>query len=346
MAKTKVENKEGESKEGEDKKKKELTPIEKLELKYGKGVVLQMDDTTSVEEYEVISTGSIGLDDATGIGGVPLKRMVEIYGPESSGKSTIATHIIANAQKDGGRALYEDVEHTFDLRYAVNLGVQKKLLTLGQPGTGEECFDVLKDLIKTGDYRVAVLDSVAAAIPKEQHAGETGHSRMSRLAALMSLEIPKLVPVIADNNCVLIFINQLRSNISGYGNPEQPAGGNALKFYASMRMDVRKIVEKEDGRNKTTVKLIKNKCAPPFGDATFYVDWGIGINRTGEILEYAVENKFIEKGGSWYTLRNLETQEEIIKLQGEDKVMQFLNDNPELRNLYEQKVKEVLREQD
>lgn len=338
MAKAKVEKKEGEE-------KKELTPVEKLEQKYGKGVVIQMDDNTPVEEYEVISTGSIGLDRATGIGGVPLKRMIEISGPESSGKSTIATHIIANANKGGGRALYEDVEHTFDLKYALNLGVEKRLLTLGQPGTGEECFDVLKDLIKTGDYRVAVLDSVAAAIPKEQHVGETGHSRMSRLAALMSLEIPKLVPIIADNNCILIFINQLRSNISGYGNPEQPAGGNALKFYASMRMDVRKMAEKEGERNKTTVKVYKNKCAPPFGEAIFYVDWGIGINRTSEILDECTNNKWIEKAGSWYTFKSLETQEELTKLQGEDKAIQFLNDNPEILALYEQKVKEVLYEQ-
>lgn len=310
-----------------------------LEKKYGKGSVVQMDDNTPTPPKDVISTGSLSLDHATGVGGIPMGGMTEIYGPESSGKTTIATHIMKNTQVDKGRkVLMLDIEHAFDFKYAQKIGLRKEKLTYSQPKFGEMSFDIAKELIKTGDYGCCVLDSVAGNIPKEQHDGETGQTRMARLAALMSLELPKLTPIISDANCAMIFLNQIRMNIGGYGNPEKPAGGDSLKFYALMRMVVRKTAEKESDRNKTTVEVIKNKCADPFGKAEFYIDWGLGINRTNEVLDYAVGFEMIEKGGSWYTF------EGGHKFQGEMAALKFLNDNPEMLVAYTATVQQKLKE--
>lgn len=294
-----------------------------LEKQYGKGTIQNLDGDP--EKIGSISTGSRALDRATGIGGIPIGRITEIVGPESSGKTTIGTHVLVEAQrKDPRDVLILDVEHTYDFLYAQKIGLNRSRVKFAQPDYGEMAFDIAKQLVKTGDFSAVLFDSVAAAIPKEQHDGETGQSRMARLAALMSMEVPKLVPIIDRANCPFIFLNQFRNNIGGYGNPEKPAGGDAIKYYCSMMIDVRKTAEKPSSRNETRVKIFKNKCAPPFEEATFYIDWGIGINRTMEILQEAVEFDIIKLGGSWYTL------EGDVKFQGEDKVLQFLNDNPEL----------------
>lgn len=312
-------------------KKTTADVMAELEKLYGKGTIQNLDSATPREKTKAISTGSRGLDRATGIGGVPIGRMTEIVGPESSGKTTIATHILKSAQAvDTRKVLMVDAEHTYELPYAHQIGLDLDRTTLCQPDWGEMGFDVLKRLIKTGDYSAAVLDSVAGNIPKEQHDGETGQARMARLAALMSMELPKLVPIISRSNTALILLNQFRNNIGGYGNPEKPAGGDALKYYCSMMIDVRKTAEKENGRNETRAKVFKNKCAPPFGEATFYIDWGIGINRTMEVLNEAIEWELIKVGGSWYTI------DENTKLQGEDKVLQLLYDHPDLVTSYEQ----------
>lgn len=305
-----------------------------LEKKYGKGTIQNLDDSVDAPTHGVVSTGSFGLDLATGIGGLPYGRIVEIVGPESSGKTTIATHTMINAQKAGHAVLMADVEHTFDFKYASRLGLSrnKDKLKFFQPEYGEMTFDILKALISTGDYRVAVIDSIAANIPKEQHDGETGQSRMARLAALMSLETPKMVPILDNAGCLLICLNQYRSNIGGYGNPEKAAGGDSLKYYCSMRLDVRKTAEKDDHRNETRVTMIKNKCAPPFEKASFYIGWGTGIDRVQEILDKAVEYDIVKKGGSWITI-------EDQKVQGEPAALKILHDNPGLVERYEQEIK-------
>lgn len=302
-----------------------------LEKKYGKGTIQSLNSSIPLERIGSISTGSSGLNRAIGVGGVPVGRMTEIVGPESSGKTTIATHILKEAQlkEPDKMQLIVDVEHTYDFIYAEKIGLNRDRIKFAQPGHGEESFDILKSLIRTGDFNAALLDSVAANIPKEQHEGETGQSRMARLAALMSMELPKLVPIIANTNCAMIFLNQFRNNIGGYGNPEKAAGGEALKYYTSVRIDIRKTAEKANGRNETRAKVFKNKVAPPLGEATFYIDWGYGINHTMEILEDAIDMGFISVGGSWYTL------EGETKLQGEDKVLQFFYDNPGLVAHYE-----------
>lgn len=300
------------------------SPMEKLEEKYGKGTIQSFDDKSTFDRVEGISTGSIGLDRATGIGGFPKGRMSEIYGPEASGKTTIATHALISAQKTDPRdVLIEDVEHAFDFPYAIDLGLDPSRVKFCQPSFGEMAFDIAKELLKTGLYSACLFDGIAAAIPKEQHEGETGQSRMARLAALMSMELPKLVPIVSRANTAMIFTNQLRANVGGYGAPLQPAGGNAMKFYASIIMSVWKTAEKDKLRNKTTAKVEKNKCASPHQEAEFYVDWGIGVNQTNEILDMAIDQDIIKLNGSWYTM------EDESKLQGDLAVLRFLNDNPE-----------------
>ncbi len=306
-------------------KKSSEAIIAELDKKYGKGSVIDMNESSITQVLDVISTGSIYLDKATGIGGIPRGRIVEMYGPESSGKTTIATHVMGNAQKLG-KVGFLDVEHTFDFQYAQKIGLKKQGLTFAQPDHGEMAFDIMKELLKTGEYSCIVLDSVASAIPKEQHEGETNHSRMSRLAAMMSLEIPKIVPLASSSNCSIIFLNQLRNNIGGYGNPLKPAGGDSLKFYCSMRFDITKQVQKDDQQNKTTVKVVKNKCAIPFGVAEFFIEWGIGIDQVQEIIDCAIEMELIKAGGAgWMTIGD-------TKIQGVDKMKQFFIDNPEFYN--------------
>lgn len=330
MAKDKSQDEEKESKK--DKTPKD--PMAELEKKYGKGTIQTFNTDSTFDRVEGISTGSIGLDTATGIGGFPKGRLAEIYGPESSGKTTMCIHAMIQAQKTDPRdVLIEDVEHTFDFPYAITLGLDPLRTKFCQPSFGEMAFDIAKGLIGTGNYSFCLFDGIAAAIPKEQHDGETGQARMARLAALMSMEIPKMVPIISKANTAMVFTNQLRANVGGYGAALQPAGGNAMKYYASMRISIWKSAEKEKGRNKTTAKLEKNKCAIPHQEAEFYVDWGIGVNRTNEILDLAIDKKIIGISGSWYTM------EDGTKLQGEAAVLDFLNDNPEYREELFKRVK-------
>lgn len=308
----------------------------RLEEKFGKGMIVRMDDDTVTEPVEVIPTGSFGLDEAIGIGGYPRGRIIEIYGPESSGKTTLGVHMLKEAQAFGEVAII-DAEHAFDFKYAQQIGLSKKGLTFAQPTYGEMSFDIIKELVASGKYSAILLDSVAANIPKEQHEGETGQSRMARLAALNSLEIPKLPPLLSNNKCSLILLNQLRSNIGGYGNPEVPAGGNAIKFFCSVRIDMRKTAEITKSRNKVVVKVIKNKVAPPYETCEFFIDWGIGINRTAEIMNKAIDFNIIKKAGSWFTLT------EDTKFQGDEEVIDFLNDNPEFLYALEQQVRQKIK---
>lgn len=307
-------------------KEEKKDPLGDLEKKYGKGTIQTFNSSSTFDKVEGISTGSVLLDHATGIGGFPKGRIAEIYGPESSGKTTVSVHAMIEAQRTDKRdVLIEDVEHTFDFPYAIALGLDPTRVQFCQPGHGEMAFDIAKTLIKTGNFSFCLFDGIAAAIPKEQHDGDTGQSRMARLAALMSMETPKLVPIISVANTALVFTNQLRANVGGYGAALQPAGGNAMKFYASMIMSIWKSAEKDKGRNKTTVKIEKNKCAPPHQEAEFYIDWGIGINRTNEILDLAIEKEIIKVAGSWYTM------EDGTKFQGQADVLSHLNDNPGYR---------------
>lgn len=319
------------------KEAKKDDPMADLEKKYGKGTIQSFDDSSEIEMIDTISTGSYNLDRAIRPikGGVPVGRITEIVGPESCGKTTVAVHILKNAlKKDTRKGLVLDVEHTFDFGYAQKIGLDRRRITFVQPEYGEMSFDIAKTLIKTGDYSCCVLDSIAANIPKEQHEGETGQSRMARLAALMSMELPKQVPIIHNASCAMILLNQFRNNIGGYGNPEKGAGGESLKYYASVRIDLRKTAEKEDHRNETRAKVFKNKIAPPWGEAKFYIDWGYGINRDLEIIDNAIELEIIKQGGTWFTL------EDDQKFHGIDKLEAFLKDNPELLLHYETLINE------
>ncbi len=314
-------------------KKTSIDILAELEKQYGKGTAQDMN--LLKEPIRAIPSGSISFDRASGIGGIPVGRMIEVVAAESVGKTTLGTHMLKEAQKvDTRKVLVLDVEHTYDTPYAVKIGLDPNRATFVQPEYGEMSFDYAKQLLSTGDYSACLIDSVAANIPKEQHDGETGQSRMARLAALMSLELPKLVPIISKAEVCMIFLNQYRNNIGGYGNPQKPAGGDALKYYTSMIIEMYKTVEKDNSRNKVRAKFSKNKCAPPMKEGEFYIDWGFGINRTNEILDFAVEYDFIKKSGSWFVV------EGDVKLQGEIGTLKFLNDNPELLASYEQKVKQ------
>lgn len=313
--------------------------LAELEKQYGKGTIQTYGTESTFDRVQGISTGSINLDIATGIGGFPKGRISEIWGPESSGKTTIATHALVQAQKTDERdVLIEDVEHAFDFPYAIALGLDPLRVKFCQPSTGEMAFGIAKALIATGQYSACLFDSVPAAIPKEQHEGETGQSRLARLAALMSMELPKLVPIVHKAEAAMIFTNQIRANPGGYGNPNQPPGGNAMKFYASMIMSVWKTADKENFRQKTTAKIEKNKCHIPHQSAEFYIDWGIGINRTNEVLDHAIDQNIIKVGGSWFTM------EDGTKVQGEQAALQLLNDNPEYLADLEKRVIDKLKE--
>ncbi|HRH49983.1 MAG TPA: recombinase RecA [Panacibacter sp.] len=324
-----------------DKLKALKLTIDKIDKDYGKGSVMMMGDKVEAP-MEVISTGSIGLDAALGIGGVPRGRVIEIYGPESSGKTTIATHIIAEAQKKGGICAFIDAEHAFDSAYAQKLGVDVDNLLISQPDYGEQALEIADRLILSGALDVVVIDSVAALVPKSELEGEMGDSKMGLQARLMSQALRKLTATINKTNTVCIFINQLREKIGVmFGNPETTTGGNALKFYASVRLDIRRIAQIKDGDeaigNRSKVKVVKNKVAPPFRSAEFDIIFGQGISKVGEIIDMGVELGIVQKSGSWFSY-------DTNKLgQGRDTVKELLKDNPELANEIEAKIRAKLK---
>ncbi|ARV09635.1 recombinase RecA [Winogradskyella sp. PC-19] len=317
--------------------------LDKLDKAYGKGTVMKMSDQ-AIEDVDAISSGSLGLDIALGVGGYPRGRVIEIYGPESSGKTTLTLHAIAEAQKAGGIAAFIDAEHAFDRFYAEKLGVDLENLIISQPDNGEQALEIADNLVRSGAIDIIVIDSVAALTPKSEIEGEMGDSKMGLHARLMSQALRKLTGSISKTNCTMIFINQLREKIGVmFGNPETTTGGNALKFYASVRLDIRRSTQIKDSNstvmgNKTRVKVVKNKVAPPFKLAEFDIMYGQGISKVGEILDIAVEHDIIKKAGSWFSY-------EDTKLgQGRDAVKALIKDNPELMDELEEKVRAKVNE--
>tara|TARA_B100000674_G_scaffold395384_1_gene339827 strand:- start:172 stop:1173 length:1002 start_codon:yes stop_codon:yes gene_type:complete len=316
--------------------------LDKLDKTYGKGSVMRLGDQ-EVERIESISSGSLGIDIALGIGGYPKGRVIEIYGPESSGKTTLTLHAIAECQKAGGIAAFIDAEHAFDRFYAEKLGVDLGELVISQPDNGEQALEIADNLIRSGAVDALVIDSVAALTPKSEIEGEMGDSKMGLHARLMSQALRKLTSSISKTNCTVFFINQLREKIGVmFGNPETTTGGNALKFYASVRIDIRKSTQLKDAEggvlgNKTRVKIVKNKVAPPFKTAEFDIMYGEGISKTGEILDIGVELDIIEKSGSWFSYGGSKLG------QGRDSVKSILKDNPELMEELEKKILEQLK---
>ncbi|MGI5913630.1 MAG: recombinase RecA [Bacteroidales bacterium] len=316
----------------------------KIEKDFGKGTIMKLGDN-AIENIQVISTGSIGLDAALGIGGFPRGRVIEIYGPESSGKTTLAIHAIAEAQKKGGIAAVIDAEHAFDRFYAEKLGVDVENLLISQPDNGEQALEIADHLIRSGALDIIVIDSVAALTPKAEIEGEMGDSKMGLQARLMSQAMRKLTANINKTNTTCIFINQLREKIGiMFGNPETTTGGNALKFYASVRVDIRKITQIKDGEeikgSRTRVKVVKNKLAPPFRKAEFDIIYGEGISQTGEVVDLGVDFGIIKKSGSWFSYGETKIG------QGREAVKQMLNDNPELYEELKEKVYEALKKGD
>ena len=316
----------------------ELT-LGKLEKSYGKGVVMKLGDKIA-EDIEVIPTGSIGLDLALGVGGYPRGRVIEIYGPESSGKTTLTIHAIAEVQKQGGIAAFIDAEHAFDSVYASSLGVDIDNLLISQPDNGEQALEIADHLISSGAVDLVVIDSVAALTPKSEIDGEMGDSKMGLHARLMSQALRKLTATISKTGCTCIFINQIRMKIGVmFGNPETTTGGNALKFYSSIRLDIRRIGAIKNGENitgnRTRVKVVKNKVAPPFKKVEFDIMFGQGISRSGEILDKAVDLDIVNKSGSWFSYNETKLG------QGRDAVKQMISDNPELCEEIETKIKET-----
>ncbi len=324
----------------DDKLKALKLTLEKIEKTYGKGTIMKLDETT-VEKIPVISSGSIALDAALGVGGYPCGRIIEIYGPESSGKTTLALHAIAEAQKSGGIAAFIDAEHAFDRVYAKSLGINLERLYMSQPDNGEQALEIADALIRSGSISIIVIDSVAALTPKAEIEGEMGDSRMGLQARLMSQALRKLTANISRTNTTCIFINQLREKIGVmFGNPETTTGGNALKFYASVRVDVRRVSAIKDGEDakgsRTRAKVVKNKVAPPFRKAEFDIMYGEGISKIGEIIDLGVEFEIIKKSGSWFSYGETKLG------QGRDAVKQILTDNPELQEEIEKKIIAVL----
>ncbi len=315
--------------------------LDKIEKSYGKGAIMKMGDA-AVEKVDVVSTGSIGVDVALGVGGFPKGRIIEIFGPESSGKTTLAIHAIAEVQKIGGIAAFIDAEHAFDRFYAQKLGVNVEDLLISQPDNGEQALEITENLIRSGAIDIIVIDSVAALTPKSEIEGEMGDSKMGLHARLMSQALRKLTGTISKTGCCCIFINQLREKIGVvYGNPETTTGGNALKFYASVRVDIRKQTQIKEGEhvvgNRVKVKILKNKVAPPFRTAEFDLLYGEGISKVGEILDAGVDMNVIKKSGSWFSYGDTKLG------QGREAVKQLLIDNPELMDELETKVREALK---
>ena len=317
--------------------------LDKLDKAYGKGTVMKMSDQ-AVVDVDSISSGSLGLDIALGVGGYPRGRVIEIYGPESSGKTTLTLHAIAEAQKAGGIAAFIDAEHAFDRTYAENLNVDIDNLIISQPDNGEQALEIADNLIRSGAIDIVVIDSVAALTPKSEIEGEMGDSKMGLHARLMSQALRKLTGAISKTNCTVIFINQLREKIGVmFGNPETTTGGNALKFYASVRLDIRRStqIKNTDGSvmgNKTRVKVVKNKVAPPFRMCEFDIMYGAGISKVGEILDVAVEHEIVKKSGSWFSYGETKLG------QGRDAVKALIKDNPELMDELEEKVRATIKD--
>ncbi|MGV1011271.1 MAG: recombinase RecA [Flavobacterium sp.] len=330
------------SSEKEAKLKALQLTLDKLDKTYGKGTVMKMGDK-AIEEVETISSGSLGIDLALGVNGYPKGRIIEIYGPESSGKTTLTLHAIAEAQKAGGIAAFIDAEHAFDRNYAEKLGVDIENLIISQPDNGEQALEIAENLIRSGAIDIVVIDSVAALTPKSEIEGEMGDSKMGLHARLMSQALRKLTGTISKTHCTVFFINQLREKIGVmFGNPETTTGGNALKFYASIRLDIRRSSQIKDGDNvignRTKVKVVKNKVAPPFKVAEFDIMYGEGISKTGEILDLAVEFEVIKKAGSWFSYGETKLG------QGRDAVKALIKDNPELADELEGKIKAIIKE--
>ena len=315
--------------------------LDKLDKTYGKGAVMKMGDSV-VQDVEVISSGSLGLDLALGVGGYPKGRVIEIYGPESSGKTTLTLHAMAEAQKAGGIAAFIDAEHAFDRFYAQKLGVDIDNLIISQPDNGEQALEIADNLIRSGAIDIVVIDSVAALTPKSEIEGEMGDSKMGLHARLMSQALRKLTGSISKTNCTVIFINQLREKIRVmFGNPETTTGGNALKFYASVRLDIRRSTQIKDTDgdvqgNKTRVKVVKNKVAPPFKTTEFDIMYGQGVSKVGEVIDLGVDFEIIKKSGSWFSYGDTKLG------QGRDAVKTLLLDNPDLMDELEGKIKEAL----
>ncbi|WP_417884665.1 recombinase RecA [Zunongwangia sp.] len=335
-------SKEKDEKEKDAKLKALKLTLDKMDKTYGKGTVMKMGDQ-AVQDVPSISTGSLGLDLALGVGGYPRGRIIEIYGPESSGKTTLTLHAIAEAQSEGGIAAFIDAEHAFDRFYAEKLGIDIENLIISQPDNGEQALEIADNLIRSGAIDIIVIDSVAALTPKSEIEGEMGDSKMGLHARLMSQALRKLTSTISKTNCTVIFINQLREKIGVmFGNPETTTGGNALKFYASVRLDIRRSTQIKNSNsdvmgNKTRVKVVKNKVAPPFRTAEFDIMYGEGISKIGEIIDIGVDYEIVKKSGSWFSY-------EDTKLgQGRDAVKTLLKDNPDLMDELETKIKEAIR---
>jgi len=316
--------------------------LDKMDKTYGKGTVMKMSDQ-AVVDVDAISTGSLGLDLALGVGGYPRGRVIEIYGPESSGKTTLTLHAIAEAQKKGGIAAFIDAEHAFDRFYAEKLGIDIDNLIISQPDNGEQALEITDNLIRSGAIDIIVIDSVAALTPKSEIEGEMGDSKMGLHARLMSQALRKLTSSISKTNCTVIFINQLREKIGVmFGNPETTTGGNALKFYCSVRLDIRRSTQIKDSSNnvmgnKTRVKVVKNKVAPPFRTAEFDIMYGEGVSKIGELIDIGVDYEIVKKSGSWFSY-------EDTKLgQGRDAVKTLLKDNPDLMDELEEKIKNAIK---
>ncbi len=322
-----------------DKNKALETALSQIEKNFGKGSIMKLGDSQHAEVMEAISTGSLGLDIALGVGGVPKGRIIEIYGPESSGKTTLTLHIVAEAQKKGGTCAFVDAEHALDPIYAKKLGVNIDELLISQPDTGEQALEIADTLVRSGAVDVVIVDSVAALVPKAELDGEMGDSHMGLQARLMSQALRKLTGSISRTNCTVIFINQIRMKIGVmFGNPETTTGGNALKFYASVRMDIRRIgaiKEKEEVvGNQTRVKVVKNKVAPPFRQVEFDIMYGEGISKVGELIDMGVKANVVEKSGSWFSYNS-----ERIG-QGRENAKQYLKDNPKIAAEIEKKIRD------
>lgn len=333
------------SEQAEKLKALQLT-IDKIDKTYGKGTVMKLSDDSIRDDVAAISSGSLGLDIALGIGGIPRGRVIEIYGPESSGKTTLSMHCIAEAQKSGGLAAFIDAEHAFDKSYAEKLGIDTENLLISQPDNGEQALEIAESLIRSGAIDIIVIDSVAALTPKAELEGDMGDSKMGLQARLMSQALRKLTGAINKTGCSCIFINQLREKIGVmFGNPETTTGGNALKFYASVRLDIRRIGQIKLGAdqvvgNRTKVKIVKNKVAPPFKVVEFDIMYGEGISKVGEILDIGVELDIVDKAGSWFSYSGNKLG------QGRDTVKQLLLDNPELMDEIEAKIRRKIKGED